>query len=105
MAEEQGEAGPWYVDATGGARPPAVSASIGASPTWVKVSTDCENGTQVSVSDPTVIAITGVVEASNGDDVAVLISPQGTGQAVLNVAGRPVMTFSVHPWTTPAAAP
>lgn len=99
-AEVIGRAGPWYVDASGGSAPPVV-ASAGASPTWVQVSADCERGTQVSVSDPDVIAVAGVIKPSDEADVAVLISPVSAGHATLTATGRLVIAFTVYAWTTP----
>jgi hypothetical protein len=85
----------WYVDAFSGSAAPIV-ASVHASPSWIQVSTDCGHGTRVSVSDPSVVEISSVIKASDGADVAVLISPVGAGHATLTVAGRTVMTFTVY---------
>ena len=100
QAELTGRAGPWFVDASG-RTPSAIVASAGSSPTWVQVSADCERGSQVSVSNPAVISITSGIKASDGANVAVLISPLSAGRATLDIAGRPVITFTVYAFATP----
>lgn len=68
---------------------------------------DASGGAQVSVSNPAVIGIdaTSVIKAGDGADAAVLISLVGTGHATLDIAGRPVITFTVYCFPTPSPTP
>ena len=78
-AEESIGSGPWYVDASAG-NPATISAAAGSSGTWVRVSGNCARGARVSISDPAVVRVIGVVPAKNGTDVAVLVNPGSAGR-------------------------
>jgi hypothetical protein len=99
-AEDIIGSGPWYVDASDGSTPNIVAA-VATSPTWVQVGNDCALGARVSVSDPSVVAVTSSILAQDGGDVAVLVSPRTVGHATLVAtmpgAIREAVSFTVDP--------
>ncbi|HEY7048893.1 MAG TPA: hypothetical protein VH373_16845 [Jatrophihabitantaceae bacterium] len=94
-AEELIGSGPWYVDASAG-NPATITATAGSSGTWVRVSGDCARGARVSMSDPAVLRVIGVVPAEDGTDAAVLVNPESAGRAVLTATmpGTPARTVT-----------
>lgn len=80
-AEVTTGSGPWYVDVSSGRA--SVTAAAESSPTLVRVSSNCQHGAGVHVSDPAVIGITAVVTGSDGGDVVVSVAPKHVGRATL----------------------
>ena len=96
--------GPWYVDASHGSSP-TITAASGSSGTWVKVSSSCDRGAQVPISDPAVVSVSNVVTAKDGADVAVLVSPRAAGRAVVTATETGFPRAVIFAITTPPSLP
>jgi hypothetical protein len=70
--------GPFYLDAVGDERS-SLAAAAGASGTWLRVSSDCARGAELSVSPAHIVKIRSLVQAKDGKAVAVLVFPRHVG--------------------------
>lgn len=93
--------GPWYIDASRQSRSAPIVVAAGSSPMNLRVSSDCSTGAKVSVSDAAVINVMQGIQAKDGADEVVVITPAGVGRSTVTIKredSKPTtVTFIVRP--------
>jgi len=93
--------GPWYIDASRKSPSAPILVAADSSPMNVRVSPDCSTGAKVSVSGAAVINVMQEIQANDGADEVLLITPVAIGRSTVTIkreASKPItVKFIVQP--------